>query len=170
MKAWKGKAQMDDECLFLQGRMKADIMPCQLPSKLMFSLPKNSVCAILHGKMFKVTTFTSRKKFISMVFMHKRNCVFDPFDCLGLHFEDKTSYKLCSICRILKLPFQDWRNLFFFQEPFIALVLLIIAVCQKTAGSTIVISYFLAHWQLQCSWASSKMYKNNCCVYIPRKL
>lgn len=87
---------------------------CQFPSKLMFSLPKNSVCAILHGKMFKVTTFISRKKFISMVFMHKRNCVFDPFDCLGLHFEDKTSYKLCSICRILKLPFQDWRNLFFF--------------------------------------------------------
>lgn len=87
---------------------------CQFPSKLMFSLPKNSVCAILHGKMFKVTTFTSRKKFISMVFMHKRNCVFDPFDCLGLHFEDKTSYKLCSICRILKLPFQDWRNLSFF--------------------------------------------------------
>lgn len=118
---------------------------CQFPSKLMFSLLKNSVCAILHGKMFEVTTFTSRKKFISMVFMHKRNCVFDPFDCLGLHFEDKTSYKLCSICRILKLPFQDWRNLFFFQEPFIALVLLIIAVCQKTAGSTIVISYFLAH-------------------------
>lgn len=34
---------------------------------------------------------------------------------------------------------------FFFQEPFIALVLLLIAVCQKTAGSSIVISYFLAH-------------------------
>ena len=119
--------------------------PCQFTSKLMFSLLKNSVCAILHGKIFKVTTFTSRKKFISMVFIHKRNCAFDPFDCLGLHFEDKTSYKLCSICRILKLPFQDWRNLFFFQEPFIALVLLIIAVCQKAAGSTIVISYFLAH-------------------------
>lgn len=81
--------------------------PCQFASKLMFSLLKNSVCAILHGKIFKVTTFTSRKKFISMVFILKRNCVFDPFDCLGLH------YKLCSICRILKLPFQDWRNLFF---------------------------------------------------------
>lgn len=81
--------------------------PCQFASKLMFSLLKNSVCAILHGKIFKVTTFTSRKKFISMVLILKRNCVFDPFDCLGLH------YKLCSICRILKLPFQDWWNLFF---------------------------------------------------------
>lgn len=111
----------------------------------MFFSPKKFRLRNTPWNIFKVTTFTSRKKLISMVFIHKRNCVFDPFDCLGLHFEDKTSYKLCSICRILKLPFQDWRNFVFFLEPFIALVLVMIAVCQKTAGPTIVISCFFAH-------------------------
>lgn len=153
--------------LFLAGKDESGYYaPFQFASKLMFSLLKNSVCAILHGKMFQVTTFTSRKKFISMVLMHKRNCVFDPFDCLGLHFEDKTSpTNYVRFVASWSCLFKIGEICFFFQEPFIALVLLLIAVCQKTAGSTIVISYFLAHWQLQCSWASSKMYKNNCCIY-----
>lgn len=138
--------------------------PCQFASKLMFSLLKNSVCAILHGKNFKVTTFTSRKNGLFPWCLYSKEIVFSilltVLACITNYVRFVASwsclFKIGEIC-------------FFFQEPFIALVLLLMAVCQKTAGSTIVISYFLAHWQLQCSWASSKMYKNNCCVYIPRK-